>query len=429
MKRMARGGRTRRLRGASATEYIVVIVLIGIAAIGVYKILGNRFRCRVMSALSVFSGDGAKAAGCPDDDAAGGGGNGGDSPGSNGPPGSAGPSAGVTCVGTVCSAPNQCFVAGTLVATEAGARPIEAIRAGDRVLARDSEGDAVDWRTVVRTYDRRAESLIRLTIGDPDEVETVELTPDHRLFVDGRGWTEAQRLTPGRDRLVDVAGAAIVVQSAESEAGAEVFNLEVDGYHTYFVGRHQALAHNTCQTFNGPNGQTVNVTSTPRPNDPNDVTVTIVSSNGNSVDVHYTISPGPPRVLTISTIASNPPGGGLGRFAMMQIAQQALENDAMTIQTTLTAPSAQGFYSIMGLAPEPNLAAQLIPVYTQALMEQDPTLTLAQAQAIAASKIPVWQAPTGTVFNNGNNGAFTPVPNPPPPQAPPKGSGIWGWFK
>jgi hypothetical protein len=416
-------------RGVSAVDYIVVLVLVGISGIAVFKALGSQYRCKMLAAINIFADKGASDS-CDADGSSGAGGSNGPS-GAGGPAGSAGPTPNITCVGTVCSAPNQCFVAGTLVMTEAGERPIEAIAVGTRVLARDSEGDALDWRPVVRTFDHRADALIRLTIGDNGDEETVEVTPEHRVFVDGRGWAEAQTLTPGGDRLVDADGAAIAVQSAESEAGAEVFNLEVDDFHTYFVGRHHALAHNSCSTFNGPNGQTVTVTTTPRPNDPNDVTLTVVSSNGNTVDVHYTIDPGPPAVLTIGTIASNPPGGGLGRFTMGQIAQQALDNDALNIQTTLTAPTAQGFYGIMGFTPEPNMAAQLMPVYTAAILEQNPGMSEAEAEAIAASKIPVWQASTASVWTNGNmSGGFTPTANPaPPPPPPPKPSGWGGWFK
>src|SRR6478752_7412272 len=39
----------------------------------------------------------------------------------------------LTCTGDVCMIPGQCFGAGTLVATETGDLPIEAIRVGDKV--------------------------------------------------------------------------------------------------------------------------------------------------------------------------------------------------------------------------------------------------------------------------------------------------------
>jgi Pretoxin HINT domain len=113
------------------------------------------------------------------------------------------------------------------------------------VLARDDEGDAVDWKPVLRTFARPTPSLVRLVIDVADDA--LELTPDHRLFVVGRGWTTAQSIVPGVDALVDHEGNPRPVRAAESlAADTTVYNLEVEDFHTYFVGRGQLWAHNEC---------------------------------------------------------------------------------------------------------------------------------------------------------------------------------------
>ena len=72
---------------------------------------------------------------------------------------------------------------------------------------------------------------------------------EHPLFVLGRGWTGIERLTVG-DALATRAGPALVVQSITNQHRAEgylVYNLTVDGDHTYFVGKANGgvWAHNT----------------------------------------------------------------------------------------------------------------------------------------------------------------------------------------
>jgi hypothetical protein len=248
----------RRPRGSSAVEYLVVIVLFAITGVAAYRAFGHSVRCKMATATGLFSGGGAPA-GCSDD------GSGGSSGpvASNDPPAGSGPSSSVTCVGGVCSMPGKCFVAGTLVETEFGPRPIETIVAGTRVLAGDGAG-ATAWKPVVRTFTRTAEARLRLVLGTPDDDgaagtslaagrrrlstgELLELTPDHRLYAVGRGWVAARELEPGVDALVNDEGAPVPLRSGESIAGpTTVFNLEVADLHSYFVGAQRLLAHNDC---------------------------------------------------------------------------------------------------------------------------------------------------------------------------------------
>jgi hypothetical protein len=86
------------------------------------------------------------------------------------------------------------------------------------------------------------------TVTSPQR-DAITATPEHPLFVVDRGWTGIERLTVG-DALATRAGPALVVQSVTSQHRPEgylVYNLTVEGDHTYFVGKVNGgvWAHNT----------------------------------------------------------------------------------------------------------------------------------------------------------------------------------------
>ena len=80
---------------------------------------------------------------------------------------------------------NRCVAEGTLVRTEHGLRPIESVRAGDRVWTRNG------LRSVLRTWDNG--------IKDVEEYGHASgstwLTPDHEIWTT-RGWKEARFVSP-----------------------------------------------------------------------------------------------------------------------------------------------------------------------------------------------------------------------------------------
>jgi hypothetical protein len=227
----SRSARARERRGrrggAAAVEWIIGCVLIAITSIAGLHTFSASFRCRVALATSTFGGDPATA--CP---------------------ASAGDDGG-SCSGGSC-APNSgnCFVAGTLVTTETGPQPIEQLTVGTRVLSRDEGGaPGVSWKPVLRTFRRVSDDLVRLTIVDGDGGrETLEVTREHRLRVAGRGWLEAGALIAGVDQLERLQGAPLAVAAVDRlTRSTAVFNVEVEALHSYYVGLHQAWAHNDCQ--------------------------------------------------------------------------------------------------------------------------------------------------------------------------------------
>lgn len=86
----------------------------------------------------------------------------------------------------------KCLVAGTLVSTRSGQKPIEEVRAGDVVATRSG------YRKVLRSWcSGRATELITVRCGNTE----VTSTPEHRFWVVGSGFVEARHLVAGQEVL------------------------------------------------------------------------------------------------------------------------------------------------------------------------------------------------------------------------------------
>lgn len=121
-----------------------------------------------------------------------------------------------------------CFPAGTPIATEEGARAIEDVRIGDRVVTRRDDG--LGLATVRGVKRRRIDRLIALDLGG----ETLRITPNHPVWLEG-AWREARNVSPG-DVLTTREGAVRVDAVRTEVAEVEVFTLRVGSPHTYFAG-------------------------------------------------------------------------------------------------------------------------------------------------------------------------------------------------
>ena len=142
---------------------------------------------------------------------------------------------------------SACFSGETLVATESGERPIEDIKVGEKVWSKDADGGDLELRSVERRYITPNQDLIDLEIvADDGRDEVFRATATHRFWVDGAGWTVAGDLKAG-DVVELRSGKQAVFERAEKERGkTTVYNLEVDGTHTYFVGDSGVWVHNGC---------------------------------------------------------------------------------------------------------------------------------------------------------------------------------------
>lgn len=147
-------------------------------------------------------------------------------------------------IGTAVIGFGVCFVAGTMVATAAGSVTIETITAGDYVYAYDEESGDVALKQVVRTFENEADELVHVTVNG----EEIVCTNNHPFYSPVKGWTAACKLRAG-DILVTVNGEYVVVEKIQHEileSPIKVYNFEVEGYHTYFVGKIAVSVHNSC---------------------------------------------------------------------------------------------------------------------------------------------------------------------------------------
>ncbi|MCH8806243.1 MAG: Hint domain-containing protein [Planctomycetes bacterium] len=128
----------------------------------------------------------------------------------------------------------NCFVAGTMVDTPAGAVPLEGLEEGDEVITRPQgcpDCPPVSG-TVTRVFKSLAPAILWLTLAGGD---VIGATPGHEVWTHQDGWGVARGLTVG-DTFTDAAGNPVeIVDIHLDPTPTPVYNLEVDGTFTYFA--------------------------------------------------------------------------------------------------------------------------------------------------------------------------------------------------
>ena len=111
------------------------------------------------------------------------------------------------------------------------------------VLSKDVKTGETLYKSVLTVYRKSTKKLIKLNI----QGEEIRTTPSHLFFVDG-WWKTAEHLEVG-DEILTSSGELKEVTSIEVEnltSPERIYNLNVEGYHTYFVGSEGLLVHNYC---------------------------------------------------------------------------------------------------------------------------------------------------------------------------------------
>ena len=138
---------------------------------------------------------------------------------------------------------NGCFIAGTLVTTRSGLKPIEKIVIGDYVLSRNEETGENSYKKVIDTLVRSTQEICTIEL----ENGKIKSTTGHLFMVKDKWWKAALELEIG-DVLITSEEKEQVVKSIKvEEKGYPVttYNLTVEYNHTFFVGEESALTHNT----------------------------------------------------------------------------------------------------------------------------------------------------------------------------------------
>ena len=131
-----------------------------------------------------------------------------------------------------------CFAAGTPVHTLDGSRPIEAIQVGDQVLSQDAATGALSFQPVVFVHRNPPAKTLRITLSDG---QSVVCSVYHRFWRANLGWAQARELKPG-DTL-RIPRRHRPGRRIEPDSVQPLYNLDVAGSRTFFVGRTILLVH------------------------------------------------------------------------------------------------------------------------------------------------------------------------------------------
>ena len=112
------------------------------------------------------------------------------------------------------------------------------------VWAEDPETGERALKRVVRTFLNEKDELVHVQVNG----ETITCTTEHPFYVQGKGWLAAKdlklndklELQNGEDAFVDA------IRREKLPEPIQVFNFEVEDFHTYYVGAGCVLVHNLC---------------------------------------------------------------------------------------------------------------------------------------------------------------------------------------
>ena len=128
-------------------------------------------------------------------------------------------------------------------------RPIEEIETGDYVWSEDTETGETVLKQVTGVSVTMTDVLVRVTTEDGTTINTTE---NHPFYVERKGWCAAAELQPDdvcrtKDGQTEVIADVTIEQQ---EKPVKVYNLTIEGLHTYYVSVDEVLVHNDCDILN-----------------------------------------------------------------------------------------------------------------------------------------------------------------------------------
>ncbi len=111
-----------------------------------------------------------------------------------------------------------------------------------------------EWalKRAVRTFLNENDALVHVQVNGA----TITCTTEHPFYVRGKGWVAADELKIG-DRLELQNGADAFIETVRHEkleTPIQVYNFEVEDFHTYYVGSDCILVHNVSAKSKGRGG-------------------------------------------------------------------------------------------------------------------------------------------------------------------------------
>jgi hypothetical protein len=134
-----------------------------------------------------------------------------------------------------------CFLAGTLVKTENGHKPIEQIVVGDRIYAYDFIIGQTVIMPVSELFKSRCDKYLEIHTSNG----VIKATGAHRFWIPAKNkWMKARELTTDQ-QLLTADGKNVTIEHLKIiEQSETTYNLEVADLHNYFVGEDEVLSHN-----------------------------------------------------------------------------------------------------------------------------------------------------------------------------------------
>ena len=146
-----------------------------------------------------------------------------------------------------------CFVAGTMIHTEDGKKKIEDVMVGDKVVTYNHDNDSAEWKDVLEVMRKDNEYVVTYVFENGTKLTA---TPDHPLFVVGKGYSSYQPIQTKDDSGLDVEqvllgdevlhidGYGVTIEDIiEEEEKETVYNLKkVADNHNFYAN--DFLAHN-----------------------------------------------------------------------------------------------------------------------------------------------------------------------------------------
>lgn len=132
-----------------------------------------------------------------------------------------------------------CFIAGTKISTDKGLVNIEDIKIGDLVWSYNDSTHIKALKFVLDIDKQTSDHLDKLVIGS----DTIYTTDEHPFYVSNT-WKKVYQLVVG-DTLTLINGEKQILSYKERiDTIVTVYNFEVEGFHTYYVGVNGILVHN-----------------------------------------------------------------------------------------------------------------------------------------------------------------------------------------
>ncbi|EXH44715.1 hemagluttinin repeat family protein [Acinetobacter baumannii 1293320] len=141
---------------------------------------------------------------------------------------------------------STCFTAGALIETDQGLKAVEEFVGGELVWARNDLTLEYGYRPVIATKVTADQPIFHVTVqNEQGQIDVLETTAEHPFWIKDLGWLKASLLQSGMTLLDrDNQEITIVSQALISNKLETVYNIEVEGFHTYHVGELGVWVHN-----------------------------------------------------------------------------------------------------------------------------------------------------------------------------------------